>query len=59
MSSGDTTPSEAALENRLLRYKLDHMVPSGFPIEYWPTGEAKSSLRKTNGRKAGILMSIH
>lgn len=46
-------------EQTFKRYKLDHMVPSGFPTEYWPRGEAKSPLRKTNGRKAGILMSIH
>lgn len=40
------------------RLKLNHMVPSGFPIVYWHRGEAKLSQQRANGRKAGILMSI-
>lgn len=46
-------------EYTLKRLKLNHMVPSGFPKVFWHRGEAKSSLQRANGRKAGILMSIH
>lgn len=41
------------------RLKLNHMVPSGFPIVLWHREEAKSSLQRANGRKTEILMSIH
>lgn len=61
VSLGDTTSSEAALENRLSK---DTNLITWSPvvslyIVHWHRGEATSLLQKTTGRRGGIVMSIH